>query len=445
MKHTKTRVAVINALRTPFVRSFGVFEHETALSLSIKVVTELIARSGVNAQDIEECVWGVVVPQTKNANLAREIVLFAGLPNSIPGFTLNRACDSSLQTVEVAMHRILLGQNKLVLAGGVEVLSDVPIPFSDEARRFFTKLSKAKSLSQKLSLLKTIKPKWFLPVPPSITEPFTGLTMGQHAEIMAVKNNISRERQDEFAYHSHHNASQAQTSGQFNEEVVPVWSGKDKSAFVDKDNIVRADTTVEALSKLKPAFDKKHGTITAGSSSALTDGASGALLASEEYAKEHNLNILGYVLDTITVAVDPKDQLLIGPAYVIPKLLKQNNLSKDDVGIYEIHEAFAAQVLSCLDAMADQKFCKEKLGMEVFGKIPNEKINIRGGSIAIGHPFGATGTRLIGNALRIAAEKNERYAVVAVCAAGGMAMGALLENPHVKESHATKSKRNVNS
>ena len=439
MEHKKTRVAVINAMRTPFVRSFGVFEHETALSLSIKVVTELIARSGVNAHDIEECIWGVVVPQTKNANLAREIVLFSGLPNSIPGFTLNRACDSSLQCVEIAMQRILLGKNQLVLAGGVEVLSDVPLPFSDEARRFLTKFTKSKSLKEKLSLLGKINPKWFLPVPPSITEPFTGLTMGQHAEIMAVKNDISRERQDKFAYKSHINAAKAQESKSLKDEVIPVWSGKDKSVFVDKDNLVRPTTTVEALGKLKPVFDKKHGSITAGSSSALTDGASAALLASEEYVKAHNLDVLGYVLDVMTVAVDPKDQLLIGPAYIIPKLLKQNNISKNEIGVYEIHEAFAAQVLSCLDAMADEKFCKDKLGMKRFGKIPEEKINIRGGSIAIGHPFAATGTRLIGNALRIAAEKNERYAIVAVCAAGGMAMGVLLETSKAPKSVASPS------
>lgn len=427
VNNIKTRVAVINDVRTPFVRSFGVFDQETSLSLSIKVVTELIARSGVNAHDIDECVWGVVVPQVRNANLAREIILFSGLPTSIPGFTLNKACDSSLQTVEVAFSRILLGQNKLVLAGGVEVLSDVPLPFSDEARRFFTKLSKAKSLKEKLALAVHIKPKWFVPVAPTITEPFTGLTMGQHAEIMAVKNNISRLRQDEFAYKSHMNAKEAQDKNLFQEEIIPVWTSKNKSEFVDKDNLVRGDTTVEALSKLKPVFDKKDGTITAGSSSPLTDGASGALLASEHYAKEKNLNILGYVLDVISVAVDPNDQLLIGPAYVIPKLLQKNNISKDEVGVFEIHEAFAAQVLSCLDSMASEKFCKEKLNMPCFGEIPMSKINIQGGSIAIGHPFAATGTRLIGSALRIAARQKSRYAVVAICAAGGMAMGALLE------------------
>lgn len=412
----KKRVAVVHAIRTPFVRSFGVFENETALSLSQRVATEIIARTGVSASDIDECIWGCVVPQTKNANLAREIILFSGLPTSIPGFTLNKACDSSLQSIEVGADRILLGKNKLVLAGGVEVLSDVPIPFSDEARRFFTKISKAKTISQKFSLIMGISPKWFLPKPPSITEPFTGMTMGEHAEVMAVKNDVSRKRQDELAYKSHMNAHRAQQEGLFQDEVIPVWSGKDKSIFVDKDNMVRADTSLEALAKLNPVFDKKNGTITAGNSSPLTDGAAVTLLASESYAKQKNLDVMGYILDTITVAVDPKDQLLIGPAYVIPQLLEKHQLSVDDVGVFEIHEAFAGQVLSCLDVMKSKGH-----------DIPLEKLNLNGGSIAIGHPFGATGARMVGSALRAAKQRNSRYAIVAICAAGGIGMGMLLE------------------
>ena len=423
----KDRVCVVDALRTPFVKSFGVFESETALSLSCRVVSEIISRNAINTKDIDECIWGVVVPQVKNANLAREIILFSGLPNSIPGFTLNKACDSSLQSVEIAADRIRLGKNKLVLAGGVEVLSDVPIPFSDEARRFLTKLSKAKTLKDKLSLIANVSPKWFLPKAPSITEPFTGLSMGEHSEIMAVKNNVSRERQDDLTFRSHTNAANAQAKGYFADEVIPVWSGKDKSIFVDKDNNVRSDTTMEALAKLKPVFDKKNGTITAGNASPLTDGAAVTLLSSEAYAKANKLPVLGYILDIMTIAVDPNDQLLIGPAYIIPKILKKNNIDKNDVGVFEIHEAFASQVLSCLDSMESEIFCQEKLGMPAFGSIPTSKINIQGGSIAIGHPFGATGARLISNALRIATRNNSRYAVVAVCAAGGIGMGILLE------------------
>ena len=288
-------------------------------------------------------------------------------------------------------------------------------------------MSRARSFKERLSLIGSVNPKWFLPKPPALAEPFTGLSMGEHAEIMTVKNNVSRSRQDDFAYKSHINAASAMEAGYFKDEIVPVWTGKDKNVFVDKDNMVRADTTKEAMGKLKPVFDKRNGTIPAANSSPLTDGAAATLLASESYVKEKKLPILGFILDFVTVGVDPNDQLLIGPAYAIPKLLKRNNLSKDDIDVYEIHEAFAGQVLSCLDCMNNENFCQENLGMPKFGTIPSEKINIQGGAISIGHPFGATGARLIGNALRIAKRKNGKYAVVAVCAAGGIGMAVLLE------------------
>jgi acetyl-CoA acetyltransferase family protein len=426
--HSAGRVAVVGAVRTPFVRSFGVYERETPLSLSIRPATEVIARTGANAQDIDEVIWGAVVPQIKNPNIARDIALFAGLPKSIPGYTINRACASSLQAVQLAADAIRSGRNQMVLAGGVEVLSDVPITFSDEARRLLTKLSRAKSIKEKLMLLSNFNPKAFLPKPPALAEPYTGFTMGEHGEQMAVKNNISRERQDEFAMSSHIRAAAAIEKGYLNDEIVPVWSGASREHFVDADNLVRADTSIESLSKLRPAFDRKNGTLTAGNSSALTDGASAVLLAHEDYASSHHLPVLGYVVDSVTVAVDPKDQLLIGPAYAIPKLLKRHNLTLADIGVVEIHEAFAAQVLSCLDALSSTRFCQEKLGLEgAFGAVDPLKLNIDGGSIAYGHPFGATGGRLVGRALRIAHRVGSKYALIAICAAGGMGQAMLLE------------------
>jgi acetyl-CoA acetyltransferase family protein len=311
------------------------------------------------------------------------------------------------------------------------VLSDVPITYSDDARRFLTKLSRARSLGERLKLIMGLKAKWFIPKPPALAEPFTGLTMGEHAEIMTVKNNILRERQDAFAYQSHIRAARAQEKGLLKEEVVPVWAGKQKNIFVDKDNMVRSDTTQEALAKLKPVFDRKNGTITAGNASPLTDGASAVLLTAESYAKKNKLPILGYIVDSLSVATDPHDQLLIGPAYAIPRLLAKHNLKRNDIGVYEIHEAFAGQVLSCVDSMASEKFCKEKLNIPTFGEVPLDKLNVEGGAIAIGHPFGATGGRLIGNALRIARRAKSRYAVIGVCAAGGMGVAMLLEtNEH---------------
>jgi acetyl-CoA acetyltransferase family protein len=422
------RVAVCAAVRTPFVRSFGVFENETALNLSLKVVLELLARQKFDPSLVEELVWGAVVPQTKNPNIARDLVLFAGLPKNIPGYTLNKACASSLQTISSLADAIALGRHACGLAGGVEVLSDVPITYSDDARRFLTKMSRSKSLKEKALLLADFNPKSFLPIPPALAEPFTGLTMGEHGEIMAVKNNITRLSQDQYAEQSHKKAYRALTSGDLQEEVIPVWTGKDKSLFVDQDNIIRSDTTLDSLSKLKPAFDKRNGTLTPGNSSALTDGAAGVLLASESFAKEHKLNIMGYIVDSCTVAVDPHDQLLIGPAIAVPKLMQKYGLSIEDVGVFEIHEAFAAQVLSCLDAMNDAAFCAKHLGMkQAFGNIPAEMLNQDGSSLAYGHPFAATGARLVGRALRIAARTKSKYAVLGVCAAGGMGQAMLLE------------------
>ncbi|MEY4064022.1 MAG: hypothetical protein RIR26_230 [Pseudomonadota bacterium] len=430
LENQPLRVAVVGAVRTPFVRSFGVFERETPLSLSLRPATEVIARSGAQASDIDEVIWGAVVPQTKNPNIARDIVLFAGLPKSIPGYTLNRACASSLQAVQLGSDAILSGRNRMVLAGGVEVLSDVPITFSDEARRFLTRLSRTKTIKEKLMMLSEFNPKAFLPRPPALAEPFTGFTMGEHGEQMAVKNDISRERQDELAMLSHHRAAAAISKGYLQEEIVPVWAGANKENFVDADNLVRGDTSLEALAKLKPAFDKRNGTLTAGNSSALTDGASAVLLANSHYAHEHGLPVMGYIVDSVTVAVDPRDQLLIGPAYAIPKLLQKHNLKLSDVGVFEIHEAFAAQVLSCLDAMSNTRFCQEKLNLEgAFGVVDPSKMNVDGGSIAYGHPFGATGGRLVGRALRIAQRTGSRYAIVAICAAGGMGQAMLLETP----------------
>lgn len=422
-------VVVVDAIRTPFVKSFGVYEQETALTLSLHAARALINRLDIDPASIDEVVWGAVIPQTKNPNIARDIILFAGLPKQAAGYTLNKACASSLQSVISAADGIALGRQNLVLAGGVEVLSDVPITYSDNARRFLTKFSRAKTLSQRLSLLRSVSPKDFLPKPPALAEPYTGLTMGQHGEIMAVKNNISRERQDIYAQATHARAFQAIQSGLLADEIAPVWTGKRNEICVDADNIVRGDSTLEDLAKLKPAFDRLNGTITPGNSSALTDGASAVLVASEEYAQQIGAPILGRIVDSHTVAVDPHDQLLIGPAYAVPQLLEKHGLGVDDVDVFEIHEAFAAQVLSCLDAMADEEFCLRKAKLKsVFGKIPEEKLNIDGSSLAYGHPFGATGGRLISRALRILQRTGKKRAVIGVCAAGGMSQAVLLEN-----------------
>jgi acetyl-CoA acyltransferase len=421
-------VVVLDAVRTPFVKSFGVFENETPLALSLHVARALLNRSKANPEDIGEVVWGAVIPQVRNPNIARDLVLFAGFPRHTPGYTLNKACASSLQAVLSGHDSIALGRQDLVLAGGVEVLSDVPITYADKAQKFLTRFGRAKTLAQRLSLLATLSPKDFLPKAPALAEPFTGLTMGEHGEIMAVKNNISRSRQDEFAMLSHSRAHSATAAGLLADEIAPIWVGRKSETCISADNIVRGDTTLESLAKLRPAFDKRNGTLSAGNSSALTDGASAVLLASEDYAKKNNLTPLGRIVGALSVATDPNDQLLIGPAIAIPQLLARHGLGIGDIDVFELHEAFAAQVLSCTDAMADATFCREKAGLDQpLGTIPLDKLNIDGSSLAYGHPFGATGGRLISRALRILQRTNKRRAVIGICAAGGMAQAMILE------------------
>lgn len=272
---------VVDGARTAFVKSFGVFEDCDALELYSRAVDGLVRRLAIDPEELDEASCGVVVPQTKNANVARDAILNLGLPSHIHGVTLNRACTSSLQTVADAARSIAFGTPDLILAGGVECLSDVPIVYSREARKFLVKLSKARSAAAKLNLLKNFSAKAWLPKPPALSEPLTGFTMGEHGEMMAKLNRISREDQDHFAVESHKKAAHAQESGYFDQEVVPVWSTPRYDVCVDKDNIIRADTSLEALRGLKPAFDKKYGTLTAGNSSPLTDGASVCLVADE--------------------------------------------------------------------------------------------------------------------------------------------------------------------
>jgi acetyl-CoA acyltransferase len=422
------RPVIIEGARSAFVKSFGPFEDCDALELYSRTVAGLIQKSGVTPSDIQELSCGVVVPQTKNGNVARDTVLNLGLPHHIHGYTLNRACTSSLQTISDAARTISAGQGQVILAGGVECLSDVPIVYSKEARRFLIKLNKAKSPAQKLSLLSTFSASAWLPKPPGINEPLTGLSMGEHSEIMAKKNGISRQAQDDFAVASHKKAAAAQEQGHLAEEIIPIWAATKYTNCVDKDGLIRGDTSTEALARIRPAFDKKYGTITAGNASALTDGAAVCLIADEAHAKSLNLKPKAFIKDTLFVSVDPNDQLLIGPAIAIPLILKRNGLKQQDIDFFEIHEAFAAQVLSCLRSMESSAFCSSVLGWSSpFGAIPDDKLNVNGGALAIGHPFGATGARLVTSLTNQLCRSQKQFGVIAICAQGGMAGAMLLE------------------
>jgi acetyl-CoA acetyltransferase family protein len=421
------RPVLIEGARTAFVKSFGAFEDCDALELFSRATDGLLKKVSVNPVEIDEIACGVVVPQTKNGNVARDTILNLGLPNHIHGSTLNRACTSSLQTIGDAAKNIAFGGAQLILAGGVESLSDVPITYSVEARKFLLRLSKSKSATAKLNLLKDFKAKAWLPKAPSISEPLTGLTMGEHAEIMAKLNGISREDQDAFAALSHKNAAKAQEAGFLDQEVVPVWAPPKYATCIHRDNIIRADTSVEALRELRPAFDRKYGTLTAGNSSPLTDGASVCLIADEERARQLQLKPKARIKDIVFVGVDPNDQLLIGPAIAIPLLLKRNGLNLNNIDRFEIHEAFAAQVLSCIRSMESDNFMETHLGTKNLGAFPMDRLNVNGGAIAIGHPFGATGSRLVTTLANELIRSDKQFGIIAICAAGGMAGAMLLE------------------
>ncbi len=421
------KAVFIDGIRTPFVKSFGVFEKADTLELYSRVVEGLLRKLAIDPMLLDEINAGVVVPQTKNGNVARDAIINLGLPPHIHGYTVNRACASSLHTIADAAKTIAFGQPLTVLAGGVEVLSDVPIVYSQEARSFLLKLNKAKSPADKLSLLAQFSAKDWLPRPPGLTEPLTGLTMGESAEIMAKLNGISREDQDRFAFASHLKAADAQKSGRLDEEVMPIWTPPGFEC-VEKDNLIRGDTTLEKLSSLKPVFDKNYGSITAGNASPLTDGAAIALITDELVAKSLGLKPKSRIRDCFFVGVNPSEQLLIGPAVAIPYLLKKNKLSLDDIDRFEIHEAFAAQVLSCLRAMESKDFCERYFGdSKAFGSVPEEKLNVNGGSIALGHPFGATGARLVTSLSNELIRSNKSLGLIAICTAGGMSGAMLIE------------------
>jgi len=418
---------LIDGARTAFVKSFGVFEDCDALELFSRSVQGLIRRLDLDPQEIDEISCGVVVPQTKNGNVARDTIINLGLPAHIHGVTVNRACTSSMQTIGDAARSIAFGNPALILAGGVECLSDVPIVYSQEARKFLVTLNKARSTAAKLNILKNFSAKAWLPSPPSLSEPLTGLTMGEHTEIMAKLNRISKEDQDRFAVESHKKAAIAQESGYLDQEIVPVWPTPKYAQCIDRDNMIRADTSVEALKDLKPAFDKKFGTLTAANSSPLTDGAAVTLIADEARAKSLGLVPKVRIKDVIMVGVNPYEQLLIGPAIAIPLMLKKHGLTIDNIDRFEIHEAFAAQVLSCIRSMESNDFMERYFGDKALGKFPMDRVNVNGGAIAIGHPFGATGARLATSLANELVRSDKNLGLIAICAAGAMAGAMLIE------------------
>ena len=422
------RVAVVRGLRTPFAKSGTHYAHLSALDLGKLVVAELVQRSGVDPNAIQEVVFGNVIPSVKAPNIAREIVLGTGLPRKIPAFTVGEACASSNQAITSAADMIFRGYADIVVAGGSESLSDIPILFSKNFAEALVGASKQKSVSGKLGSFSKIRPKDLAPDAPAIAESTTGLTMGESAEKMAKENGITREAQDAFALQSHHRAAEATASGRFKEEVMTVVVPPGYDNVVETDNLIRGDSTLEAMAKLRPVFDRKFGTITAANSSPLTDGAAAVLLMSEDKAKELGIKPIGFIKSYAYAATDPFDQLLQGPVFALPVALERAKISLKEIGVIEMHEAFAAQVLSNIQWIGSKKIAKEKLGRsEPVGDIDPTAINRTGGSIALGHPFGATGARIVTTVCNELQLTGQQYGLVTVCAAGGIGVAMVLE------------------
>jgi acetyl-CoA acyltransferase len=422
------RAAVIAGLRTPFVKAGTDFRDLSATDLGALVVNELLVRSGIPLKEIDSVVFGQVIPSTTVTLIGREMVLRTQLPRSVQAHTVARACATSIQATTDAADQIQLGHSDAAIAGGAESMSDAPIFASRALAQALVEVSRAKTIGDRVRILSRLRPKDFTPNPPALTEPTTGLTMGESAEKMAQLNGISREAQDRVAYESHRRAALAWEAGKLDGEVmhVPVPPRYDKVSA--KDNLVRKDTTLDALAQLRPVFDRRYGTITAGNASPLTDGAAALIVMSEEKARGLGLTPLGFVRSYAYAALDPRDQLLQGPAYAAPVALDRAGLRLADMDLVDMHEAFAAQVLSNLQAFASKTFAEQELGRsEPLGEIDPGKLNVNGGSIALGHPFAATGARMIVQTLRELGRRKGQHALLTVCAAGGLGAAVVLE------------------
>jgi acetyl-CoA acyltransferase len=419
---------VVAGLRTPFVKAGTDFKDLSAVDLGAIVVNELVARSGIAPKEFDSVVFGQVIPSPTVTLIGREMVLRSQLPRSVQAHTATRACATSIQTTTDAADQIQLGHSDCALVGGAESISDAPIFATRTLAQALVELSRARSLGDRLKILSALRPKDFTPNPPALKEPTTGLTMGESAEIMAQKNAISREAQDRVALESHRRAAAAWDAGKFDGEVMHVAVPPAYERIATKDNIVRKDTTLEALAQLKPVFDRRYGTITAGNASPLTDGAAALVVMSEEKARALGIRPLGFVKAYAYAGLDPRDQLLQGPAYAAPVALDRAHLGLKDMDLVDMHEAFAAQVLSNLKAFASKDFAEKELGRkEPLGEIDPAKLNVNGGSIAIGHPFAATGARMILQTLRELDRRQGQYALLTVCAAGALGAALVLE------------------
>ncbi|MGB5696973.1 MAG: acetyl-CoA C-acyltransferase FadI [Polyangiales bacterium] len=428
MESNGKRVAIVAGLRTPFAKQWSAYREVSALDLANLVVAELLQRIDLDPQEIQQVVYGQVVPSVEAPNIAREIVLATGMPKSIEAYSVSRACATSYQSTVNVAEAIMAGSIDTGLAGGADSASNVPITVSKHLADALMAATRARSIGERMQAFAGLRPRDLAPVPPAIKEYSTGLSMGESAEKMAKENHITREAQDEFAHRSHTLAARAWAEGKFEGEVMEVFVPNRFKETIREDNLVRKDGSLEKYATLKPAFDRKHGTVTAGNSSPLTDGASALLLMREDKAKAHGFDVLGFIRSYAFAALDPAGQLLMGPSYASPLALDRAGVKVSDLDLIDMHEAFAAQILSNTQAFESAEWSQKHLGRsEKIGEIDWDKFNVTGGSISIGHPFAATGARQITQTLRELKRRGGNLALCTACAAGGLGAAMVLE------------------
>jgi len=423
---TQTRkVAVIGGNRIPFVKSNGVYAEASNQQMLTATLKGLVDRYNLRGERLGEVAAGAVIKHSRDFNLTRESVLDSGLSAETPAYDVQQACGTGLECAILVSNKIALGQIESGIAGGSDTTSDAPIGVGEGLRKILLKVNRSKTPAERLMALSELRPKDLVPLVPSNSEPRTGLSMGDHCEIMAKEWQIPRAEQDKLTYESHRKAAAAYEEGFFADLITP-FKG------LSKDNILRPDTTIEKLASLKPAYDRQNGTLTAGNSTNLTDGASSVLLGSEDWAKSKGLPIRAYFTESETAAVDffgaKPEGLLMAPAYAVPRMLDRAGIKLQDFDFYEIHEAFAAQVLCTLKAWEDPRFCKEKLGLsKALGSIDRAKLNVKGSSLATGHPFAATGGRIVATLAKLLEKKGKGRGLISICAAGGQGVVAIME------------------
>jgi len=421
------RVAIIAGVRTPFARTGTVLKHLTAVELGRLAVAELMQRTNLDGAAVELLVFGTVVQSVLTPNIAREVALLPHFPKTLQAYTVGRACASANQAITDAADQIVLGHADIAIAGGAESLTQVPILHSRGMSDVLVAASKAKSMSQRIATFARLRPRDFVPITPAIAEPSTGESMGQSADKMAKLNGISRDAQDRFALGSHLKAAAGTADGRLMAEIVPVPIAPAFEHLQSSDNGIRADSTLAQLAALRPVFDKQYGTVTAGNASPLSDGASAVLLMSEERARALGYTPLGFIRSYAYAAVDPGEQLLQAPVIAAPIALQRAGLTLRDIDLVEMHEAFAAQVLSNIQGLASSAWAARAGFAHATGDIDLERLNVMGGSLSIGHPFGATGGRVLTTLCNELTRRQQQFGMLTVCAAGGMGHAMIVE------------------